>query len=112
MRSARRADPWTSWAAAKSVTDVSGAQAAVLYVLEIHGPVTLDALVDAYTEAHRCGADIPRQSASGVRTRCKELADAGHVRDTGRTALTTSGRQARLLESCVPSPRPVQESLL
>ena len=112
MPNARRDDPWTSWAAAKSITDVTGAQAAVLYVMEIHGPTTLERLVDAYTEARACGADLPRQSPSGIRTRCKELMDAGHIRDTERTAPTVSGRAARVLASCAPSARPVQETLI
>lgn len=92
---ARRTDPSTSHAAAASVRDLRKSQAAVLYVLATHGGMTDDELQRRYAAMPQ----LPRQSESGVRTRRRELVDAGLVRDTGRKAPLASGRMAIVWEA-------------
>ena len=98
---ARRTDPWTSWAAADSLTNLRAKQRAALWVLVAFYPdgASLDQIVDAYHRLelveHR--VDLPAQSDSGLRTRVSELAAHGYVYDSGRTRTLPSGRQARIL---------------
>jgi len=83
---ARRTDPGTSHAAAKSVTRIRESQAKVLRVLQEHGPLT-----DAGIYSHLCGL-----SPSGARTRRSELVARGKVVDTGERERLASGRNAIL----------------
>ena len=49
-----RADsPWTSWAAARSITNLRESQAAVLAILEAAGPLSLSQLVTEYQRGDR-----------------------------------------------------------
>lgn len=108
---ARTDDPWTSWAAARSLGDIRPRQAAILHVLERCGALTLEQIVDQYRQ-FRYGtihtadgyvtASYPTQSDSSIRSRTAELVDAGLVEDTGHVALTRSGRKARLLRAVKP----------
>lgn len=84
---ARRTDPWTSHAAARSITEdkLRESQLAVLYLLKRIGASTDEEIADAYSGP-------PRQSPSGLRTRRKELVDAGYVCDTGDRKRLVSGR--------------------
>jgi hypothetical protein len=95
---ARRGDPWTSWAAADSLTNLREKQRAALWVLIAFYPdgASLDQIVATY---HRVGLphNLPAQSDSGLRTRVSELAAHGYVYDSGRTRRLASGRQARVL---------------
>jgi len=105
---ARRGDPWTSWAAADSLTNLREKQRAVLWVLVAFFPAdafpagaSLDQIVDAYHRLERRAAggmpSLPQQSDSGIRTRVSELQAQGYVYDSGRTRRLQSGRQARVL---------------
>jgi len=100
---ARRSDPWTSWAAADSLTNLREKQRAALWVLVAFYPdgASLDQIVDAYTRLGRRSAggmpELPAQSDSGLRTRVSELAAQGYVYDSGRTRRLPSGRQGRIL---------------
>jgi len=96
---ARRTDPWTSWAAADSLTGLREKQRAVLWTLLARHPdgASLDQIVAAYREAaYRIGGP-PEQSDSGIRTRVAELQARGYVYDSGRTRTLPTGRQARVL---------------
>jgi len=96
---ARRTDPWTSWAAADSLTNLREKQRAVLWAFLERYPdgASLDQIVACYhLAAYRPGGP-PEQSDSGIRTRVSELAARGYVYDSGRTRTLPSGRQARIL---------------
>ena len=84
---ARRTDPGTSWAAAKSIpTDkLRVSQLAVLTTLRLG-----DSMTDQEIEENYPG---PSQSPSGLRTRRKELVDQGLVEDSGARRRLRSGRQ-------------------
>lgn len=95
---ARRSDPGTSWAAAKSVseTQMRISQQAVLSLFREYGPMTDEDMVRQYElRLHR----LPMQSPSGLRTRRKELQEMGKVRDAGRKAQLKSGRMAIVWEA-------------
>lgn len=97
MPVARSTDPWTSWAAARSITPAKlrETQAAVYYVMKQAGPMSLSELVETYEQVWE-EQSLPQQSSSGIRTRCKELADDGYVVEVGdQTA--PSGRRERIL---------------
>ena len=90
---ARRTDPETSHAAARSVRPTQRqSQDEVLYVLKQHAPCTDEVLVIRYFQ-HAHDGDVSPQSASGIRTRRKELERLGLVRAVGKATLK-SGRQA------------------
>lgn len=80
---ARRTDPSTSHEAAWSLRDLTDIQLNILALFDDIGPMTDEALVDAYR--HRHGAIGP----STVRTRRRELQDLGEVEVSGRS--TTKG---------------------
>lgn len=93
---ARVTDPDTSWAAARSVTDLTQKQAAVLSVLRSVDEGMTD---EQIARQYDCGWSrrVP-QSPSGLRTRRKELVDLGLVRDSGRRAEMETGRMAIVWE--------------
>lgn len=95
---ARRTDPQTSHDAATSLGDLRESQRSVLYVLRKFGPSTDERLVENYQAGAALGR-VPRQSESGIRTRRKELTEAGLVRDSGDRAILRSGRSAIIWES-------------
>lgn len=93
---ARRTDPETSHAAARSVADLTGKQQAVLDLLRASGPMTDEQLIDAYRQSAGLSSALwPEQSESGIRTRRSELARRGLVESVG-TASTRSGRTCRV----------------
>ncbi len=94
--SARRTDPWTSWAAARSVSHLRERQQVILFVLAHHQPLSLSQLVTEYQKS----LQYPSQSPSGIRTRCKELEDQGLVEAVG-TRTNENGRSERLLAPVV-----------
>lgn len=93
---ARRTDPDTSKQAAKSLGDLRPSQKAVLTVFEDwRVPMTDEQLVGAYRRAAEAER-VPPQSVSGIRTRRRELTDAGLLVDTEERETTRSGRKAIL----------------
>lgn len=93
---ARSTDPTTSHLAAASVQHLPESRQAVLRVFTDAArehdvrAMTDEELVLAYTHHEY----QPRQSESGIRTRRRELADAGYLVDTGQRGRTTSGRSS------------------
>lgn len=77
---ARRTDPPTSHAAARSISDLTRKQLAVHALLRRDGPMTDVQLVRSYQECvakkiEINGVLLPEQSDSGIRTRRSELAN-------------------------------------
>ena len=97
---ARRTDPDTSWDAARSVRNITEVHRGILDVLTALGPATDEMIADAWPRHPSPG--YPAVSPSGLRTRRRELCDAGHVTqaldENGDVAKTTlrSGRSAIL----------------
>lgn len=87
---ARRADPATSHAAAASLTPdrLRASQAEVLNLLRQGGPMCDQAIDAAALVWHT------KQSTSGLRTRRRELVDAGLVEDSGLRDTLPSGRKS------------------
>jgi len=85
---ARRTDPGTSWAAARSVRGIRESHRKILAVVELHGPITDEGIRE------RLDAFGYRISPSGARTRRSELRDLGYVKDSGLRARLPSGRWA------------------
>jgi hypothetical protein len=100
---ARREDPWTSWAAARSqnAIDLRRSQMAILSLLSFIGPSTDERIADEYNKR----SDLPKQLPSGLRTRRKELVDAGRVCDTGRVAPLRTGRRGIVWAAVIDDPR-------
>jgi len=90
---ARSTDPQTSWEAANSVTrfSITKTRAAILRVLTNEGPLTDEQIAEQL-------ADLSHTSPSGLRTRRKELVNAGMVRDSGQRKKMSSGRSAIVWE--------------
>lgn len=91
---ARRTDPATSHAAARSVTNLTHAQHVIHTLLRLDGPMTDDELLLLWNDRI---AD--RISASGLRTRRAELVTQGLVRDSGQRRPLESGRLAIVWEA-------------
>lgn len=89
---ARSTDPGTSHEAARSIDGESLriSQRAVLDLLRTRGPMPDHDLVELYDRT----VPYPQQSHSGIRTRRRELVDAGLVVDTGERVRLPSGRRA------------------
>jgi hypothetical protein len=94
---ARRTDPVTSHEAAGTIESdkIRRSQRAVLKLLRRLGPIDDARLVSMYS-ACRDRLDLPRQSASGIRTRRSELVTKGLVVDSGEKTVLPSGRRAIL----------------
>lgn len=108
---ARITDPWTSWAAAEGIADVKPSEAAVL-ALFAYVPdesLTLELIVEG-VDGLAIMHDRPRFSDSRIRTATVTLVRDGHLRYTGKTALTKRGNPAKLIGR--PLPTPTQERLL
>ena len=82
----RHTDPQTSVDAAASVGSLKDNQAEVLLLLCDYGPMSHGQLIEAAAERG------VKQSESGLRTRCDELAKIGLVVDSGQRAKTEHGR--------------------
>ena len=93
---ARRTDPDTSHAAAASVKDLTGKQAAVLRIVRLlterNGGATDEQIAAAYS-VHIPWDNLPEQSDSGLRTRRCELVRRGLVVDSGERRLNAAGRK-------------------
>lgn len=92
---ARRTDPETSHAAARSIRaeQLRKSQEAVLAVFHAQGAMTDVELVNYYRKRADF-ARLPQQSESGIRTRRSELVAAGRVEDSGQRVKLPSGRNA------------------
>lgn len=86
----RRTDPDTSRLAAAAVDDLPERYAAILSILEIDGPLSHEAIIDIHRTL-RDSLGWKPQSDSSIRTRVRELVDAGLVGPAGSTT-TASGR--------------------
>lgn len=85
---ARTTDPSTSWRAAASIADIRDSQAKVWYVLRVAGDMADAELVPRFLDSGF------KMSPSGIRSRRKELVDAGLVVDSGHQRTLPSGRSA------------------
>lgn len=76
----RAGDPITSFEAAeKAALGRSAVRAVVLQILRADGPMTHDEMNQAYRHLVIVDTSVPRASDSGLRTRLRELVDAGLV---------------------------------
>lgn len=99
---ARTTDPETSHVAAAGISDLIKNQRAVLLVLRRYGPATHEELVHRYNMVLNNGGieGFPRQSASGIRTRCKELVKAGMAENTGDKRRISTGGLSIIWRAC------------
>lgn len=88
---ARRTDPGTSHAAAKSVRNQTDTHERILELFERFGDATDEDLL-IYWEQCASLFDWPTISPSGLRSRRAELVALGLVVDTGRKDKTSTGR--------------------
>lgn len=93
---ARASHPQTSHDAARSVTELTAKQQAVFKVARCcDGGFTLEGLVNLYKKmCEGQSYDLPKQSDSGIRTRCHELVVLGKVQDSGMRHTMLTGRKA------------------
>lgn len=102
MTFARRGDPWTSWAAAASVDNVTLRRQAVVFVLTNYGDLTDHGIARVYES----NPELPQQSPSGLRTRRCELVVERRVFNSGITRITPSGRHSIVWTLDDPAPPP------
>lgn len=95
---ARTSDPKTSHAAAQSVrrATLTDTHKRVGRLLAVYGPQCDEQIAELWRDAERDDPKWPRVSPSGLRTRRRELVDAGLVVDSGRETRTRSGRRTVL----------------
>lgn len=101
---ARSTDPETSHEAAGSISaeHLRQSQWAVLHLFQYYGPMTHDETISNYNlnKYEQC-RDWPKQSPSGIRTRCRELVRMGRIRDSGQRQVLATGRKAIVWEVVV-----------
>lgn len=88
---ARRSDPPTSHAAARSVKRIRASHQAILKCFRTHGPMHDEKLQELYSQQ-------PPLSQSGLRTRRSELVDRDLLRDSGKRTKTRFGRETIIWE--------------
>jgi hypothetical protein len=91
---ARRTDPQTSHVAAKRVTNSAKVREAILELFREFGPMHDEVLIRMY----RSKNSNPAASDSGIRTRRKELKDAGLIRECVKLAETRAGNPCAVWE--------------
>ena len=101
---ARRTDPVTSHQAAESVKDLRGSQRAVLKLF--HDMPAGYGMTDEDIAKHYPTKGLLQQSPSGLRTRRKELVDAGYLEDSGERRRMTTGRKAIVWQLATDSGTP------
>lgn len=94
---ARRTDPSTSHLAAASVrvSDLPAVKQAIVTLFAVCGPMTDEQLWDVWQQRIHSKPISP----SGLRTRRRELADAGWIRDSGSKRPMSTGRMAIVWEA-------------
>ena len=100
---AKRADPITSWEAARSLSsdDLTARQQAVLKVLGAIGPTHNDQLVIEYNRL-AFKWFLPGQTDQSIRSRRSELTDMGAVADSGEKVFLPTGRRAIVWKVVAP----------
>lgn len=100
---ARSTDPWTSHAAAESLSEaaIRASQHAMYGVLRQLRIATGRTIEHVYNRT----PGLPRQEPSGLRTRRRELADAGLIFDSGLKEKLPSNRWAILWTTTPPPPQ-------
>lgn len=97
---ARRSDPLTSHQAAAVVGNLRESQRAVLTIfIDAGRPLIDEELIALYSDAliedrRRLRNGAPVQSESGIRTRRRELADAGLIEDSGERRANSNGNSS------------------
>jgi len=79
---ARRNDPATSHAAARSVVNLGRTREGILKILRLFGPCTDEKIELMYRGLQERG-ELPMRRDSGIRSRRKELCDMGFVEAAG-----------------------------
>jgi hypothetical protein len=79
---ARRNDPATSHAAARSVVNLGSTREGILKILRLFGPCTDEKIELMYRGLQERG-EFPMRKDSGIRSRRKELCDMGFVEAAG-----------------------------
>ncbi|GAA1768449.1 hypothetical protein [Agromyces humatus] len=95
---ARPRDPETSWEAADAQTTTRRqlVQAAIVTLINNHGPLSDERLVDLY-EAHRfMHPSVPEATPQSIRTRRNELVVEGKVRAASQRGRTRTGSSCQL----------------
>lgn len=95
---ARPHDPETSWDAAEAQTATRRqlVQAAIVTLINSHGPLSDERLVDLY-EAHRfIHPSVPAATPQSIRTRRNELVVDGKVRAASKRGRTRTGSTCQL----------------
>jgi len=99
---ARRGDPKTSKQAAERVQNIRASHRFVLHLFKSFGAMTDEQAWEAYVSLRANGESslVPRMSPSGLRSRRAEVTMPRGVglRDSGRRAHTSSGRNAVVWE--------------
>lgn len=96
---ARRTDPGTSHAAAKSVKNQTETHDRILELFERFGDATDEDLLVYWRQLRSLEENWPSISPSGLRSRRAELVALGLVRDSGHRSTTESGRSCIVWES-------------
>lgn len=92
---ARRTDPQTSHDAARSIDrrSLSDVHRMIGRLLALHGPLTDESIAALYAARALDDPKCRPVSPSGLRTRRRELVDAGLVEPTETVAYTAAGRR-------------------
>lgn len=93
MPATRSTDPDTSRDAAASVTNIGATQSVILDIL-FNQANTHHGIRQQYERMRGVFGDLPQVSDSGLRTRTRELVDAGLVEDSGFRVELPTGRRA------------------
>lgn len=109
---ARADDPWTSWAAARSITDLRPRLAAILHCFDAWGPMTDERLVYRYTTLVGRPGGYPSQTPASIRSRRCELQRLGHVVETGEVGRTQTGGKSLVHALAPPRVPPGEQAPL
>lgn len=92
----RAGDPDTSYEAAmKAAMGASKVRPVVLGIVTAHGPMTHDEVIGHYNRLLIIQPDTPRASESGIRTRLRELREAGLIIQDENNGFSKFGNSAK-----------------